>query len=239
MRLTGSRYHLAVLCAYGFRPDVEVVERPVGKSAEVGTETHSFVESSLAGHDMSSLFFGEDATRIGTQAVTWLATQPKHTACEIKLVYHAVNDTARIVDDASYPGPRNYGPLANEEIPVTLDLVWVESDSVTVRDLKTGKKENAHREQLLVQALAASRFYGKSKARIGFLFARKTKVDPTPLEDLDETALDEASWEVARVLLGTATARPMRGQHCWFCDARPVCPAHEAPTDEERTEMNA
>lgn len=160
------------------------------------------------------------------------------TACEIKLVYDTATDTARQVDEAKYPGARNYGPCAWSEIPVTLDLVWdvPAFDGVVVRDLKTGKKDYAHREQLLVQALAASRFYGRKKARIGFLWGRKTKCEADSLEMLDEAALEEASWEFAAVMAGIPVARPLTGQHCFFCPGRSVCPAHASPTEQEREE---
>lgn len=231
MRLSGSRYHLAVLCGYAFRPDIHVPERPPGPAALLGTETHSYVEAKKKGEDVA--FYSPDAIRIGERAVAWLEDVDVPTAIEIPIVYDAEADTARRVEAK---GHREYGDVHEMEIPVTLDLVWVYDDHVVVRDLKTGSKSHAHREQLIIQALAATRLYGKRRARVGFLWARKTKADADDLEELDEATLEAESWRVASVLRSIPRARPMTGTHCFYCPlGRDMCPAHQQPTNDGTT----
>lgn len=237
MRLTGSRYHLAILCAYPFRPDVDVRDTTQSEAAALGSEAHLYVETVCKGGDVGPLFLSENATRIGKQVMGWLATQPKPTAVEIKLVYDAATDTARMVDEAKYPGARNYGPTTASEIPVTLDMVWDLGSSVRCRDLKTGKKDYAHREQLVIQALAASRYYGRQTAEIGFVWGRLTKCEADPIETLEADDLIAAGWEVAATMTGIPNATTATGSHCYFCPARKQgCPAHAEPTEQERTE---
>lgn len=229
MRLTGSRYHLAVLCSYPFRPDVDVNERPSGEAAGLGSEVHSYVHAKYQGLNVAAMFFSDEAKVIGERVWQWLESR-RPSAMEIKLVYNAVTDTARKVD---LPGPRNYGPMRPEEIGVTLDMLW-DAAIPSIMDLKTGKKEHAHEEQLIVQALAATRYLGRKQASVSFLWARKTKCERSPSVMLDAERLDMESWALASVLQNIPRARPMRGKHCWFCDHRPQCPAFQEPTEEER-----
>lgn len=227
MRLSGSRLHLAVLCSYSFREDVDVPERESGAAAKLGSEAHSFVESAMSSKAGGP--WSEDAARIGGQAVAWLQDVDVPTSLELAIVYDAATDTARRVEAK---GHREYGDLKPSEIPTTLDLLWdyPDEDCVEVRDLKTGKREHAHMEQLEIQALAAARLFGRSKARVGFLFARKTKCDADPLVELDAAALDAIAWKVASVVSGIPTATPITGQHCWLCPlGRDACPAFLYP----------
>lgn len=208
------------------------------KAAALGTETHSYVEVSLAGQNVAAQFFGDDAKKMGDQALHWIDDVGVPTAVEIKIIYNAETDTARPpkLPPERMKAPREYGEFSAVEMPMTLDLVWVHDDHVAIRDLKTGKKENAHPEQLLVQALGATRLYKKPLAKVGFLFARKTKCEADRATDLGPDALEAASWEMASTLrrLPLAQPTPGDGQVCWFCPARPACPAHQQPTEEER-----
>lgn len=72
MRLTGSRMHLAVLCSYAFRPDVDAKDSPQSAAAALGSEAHAFVEAKIKGIDTKTLFFQTDAERIGIQVMMWL-----------------------------------------------------------------------------------------------------------------------------------------------------------------------
>lgn len=234
MRLSGSRYHLALACSYAFRSDVHVTEREPGAAAVLGSEAHGYVEAKLAGVEPGLV--SEDARRIGEKACAWLEDVDVPTGVEIAIVYDAGTDTARRVH---LKGHREYGELGQLEIPMTLDLLWdlPEEDCVVIRDLKTGKKEHAHMEQLEMQALGATRLLGRSKARVGFLWARKTKTEAPPLVELSADDLEAAAWRAASVMLGIPTAKPITGQQCWFCPlGRNACPAHLEPTEQERQE---
>lgn len=235
MRLSGSRYHLALLCSYAFRSDVHVSEKAPGAAAVLGSESHAFTDATYNGRDPGPV--SEDAKRIGGQAVAWLRDVDVPTAMEIAIVYDAGTDTARRVEAK---GHREYGELGPLEVPTTLDIVWdyPDEDCVEVRDLKTGKKDHAHFEQLEIQALAAARLFGRSKARVGFLWARKTKADADPLVELSAEHLDGVGWQLASLMLGLPTAEPIMGQHCWLCPlGRAACPAYQEPTEADRMEM--
>jgi hypothetical protein len=235
VRVSGSRFHLALACSYAFRSDVRVVEREPGAAAVIGSEAHGYVEAKALGLPPPPV--SEDAQRIGERACAWLDDVDIPTAVEIAIVYDAGTDTARRVH---LKGHREYGELGQLEIPTTLDLLWdlPEEDCVVIRDLKTGKKEHAHMEQLEIQALAATRLLKRSKARVGFLWARKTKTEADPLVELSAVDLEAAAWRVASVMLGIPTAQPITGQHCWLCPlGRSACPAFQEPTEEERMEM--
>lgn len=233
---SASTYHRLIQCSYWARLDVEQFRRE-NKAGDLGTETHSYVECSLAGLEVASMFFTDEATRIGNQVLQWLdeAGRPDHV--ESAIIYDTVKDAARDPlprEDGQARAHRDYGPFSPLEMPGTSDYVWVFDDHVVIRDLKTGKKENAHREQLVVQALQATRRYGKLFAKVGFLFGRKTKVEAPKLETIGPDELEAASWEMASTLRRLPMAQPTPGEACWFCPARPACPAHQEPTEEER-----
>lgn len=235
LRLSASRYHLALACSYPFRSDVAVIDRPPGAAALLGSEVHGYVEAQLVGVEPGLV--SEEAKRIGERACAWLDDVDVPSGVEIAIVYDAGTDTARRVH---LKGHREYGELGQLEIPMTLDLYWdlPEEDCVVIYDLKTGKKEHAHQEQLEMQALGLTRLLGRSKARVGFLWARKTKTEPSPLVELSADDLEAASWKAASVMLGIPTAKPITGQQCWFCPlGRSACPAYREPTEEERMEM--
>lgn len=225
MILSGSRYHLALVCAYPFRPDVSCPERPGGEAAKIGTSTHTLVECHFTGEEKTTDRELE-ARPIANQAIKWLSLHPRPTAVEVAIIYNAYTDTAREVKGA---GHRNYGTLDPGDIPTTLDLVWTspDSDVVTVRDLKTGSRSHAHVEQLEIQALAASRLYGKKRAQHGFLWARKTKCDGDPLEEMGPGELEAESWRAASAVRSLPMAMPVTGSHCYLCPlGRENCPAH-------------
>jgi hypothetical protein len=175
-----------------------------------------------------------EAAPIARRALDWIAQGPAPYASEVAIIYDAATDTARKVEPT---GPREYGAIGPTEIPTTLDLVWIhDDDTITIRDLKTGKKP-AHMEQLYIQALAATRLYGKQRARVGFLWARRTKCEADPLEDLGPGELEAESWRAASVLRRLPVAQPVSGDACWFCPARPQCPAHDTTPERTTTEM--
>ncbi len=225
MILSGSRYALALQCAYPFRPDVTCPERPSGEAARIGTAAHSLVEAHFTGRvvdDDRDL----EARPIANQAIKWLSAIAKPTAVEVAIIYNAYTDTAREVKGA---GHRNYGALEPGDIPTTLDLVWdhPEHDSVIVYDLKTGSKSHAHVEQLEIQALAVSRLYGRASAQHGFLWARKTKCEGDALTTMSPAALEAESWRAASVVRRLPMAMPEPGNHCFLCPlGRENCPAH-------------
>ncbi len=231
MILSGSRYHLAIQCGYPFRPDVTCNERASGEAARIGTAVHALVEAHFNGRKVET-DRDLEAYPLARQTITWLSKIPSPTAVEVAIVYNAYTDTAREVKGA---GHRDYGPLEPGDLPTTLDLVWnlPGSDHVTVRDLKTGSKSHAHVEQLEIQSLAASRLYGKSRVQHGFLWARKTKCDGDPVQEMGPGELEGESWRAASVMRRLPIAQPNPGDHCWFCPlGRENCPAHSRVAED-------
>jgi hypothetical protein len=183
------------------------------KKGEVVTDLPGMAPEEVA----EALAFFSPALRAYVDTIPWIA-------CEIGLRYDARTDAATA-------GPRRGEPFYSEigptVIPGTLDLVSVEPDIVTVLDLKTGKKVE-DREQLYVQAVAATRFYDVPKARVGYLYARNTKCDEPEWETLDADALDAHAGRLSRLMRKLPTVEPKAGDYCWKCDSRPSCPAFGA-----------
>jgi hypothetical protein len=236
-KLSGSKYHLALLCAYPFRPDVVWPDRPAGTSAKVGNATHAIVEVGQRRRIERNPYLADpvvdcelEAYPLARRANAWLDEVSVPRAVEVAIIYDAATDTARLAPSG---GHREYGALGPMEIPTTLDLVWTDAEEVTVRDLKTGQKRYAHVEQLYIQALAASRLYGLSRAKVGFLWARKTKCEADSLEDLGPGELEAESWRAASVMRRLPVAQPEPGDHCFSCPlGREMCPAHSREADE-------
>ena len=220
-------------CLYPFRPDVDARERPPGKEARHGSATHKLMEQheakkrgleiSLDGIDPSDLAAGKVLFEGPFRG--WL---DRHTwdACELGLRYDAENDTATIGPRRGEPGYEAIGPMV---LAGTLDLVRIADGALWIPDLKTGKKDNAHPEQLYAQAVAASRLYGITTAYVGFVFARKTKCDEPAWEALDADRLDAEAGKIRRKLRMIPDAEPVINPGCVYCNARHVCPAQAAP----------
>lgn len=236
--LSMSRMSLARLCSWSFRPDAPQHPRPAGAPARIGTGTHllmkAYVDSGTVLADLpgmapeeaaESLAFFSAPVRAFLDSMPW-------TACEIGLRYDARTDSATLGPRRGEPGYDDFDAMV---LPGTLDLVSVEPDCVTIPDLKTGKIV-ADKEQLYAQAVAAARFYDKPRARVAYVYARKTKCAPPEWETLDVDALDEQAGRISRVLRRLPVSKPVAGDYCWKCDSRPSCPEFEAKreTDSER-----
>lgn len=221
-----SKASLAFVCSYGFRMDVPIIERPSGREAQVGSCFHKLSECRVKGVNVAAEAedptIVADALRLYQSPIQKFLDSRKWTACELGIEYNAANDTARICPRRGEDGYENVEAM---RLRGTLDLVHVEGDSADVVDLKSGKKENAHPEQLYAQAVGVSRLYGVKKVRVAFAFARKTKFDEPVYEELDEDRLDYEAGRIGRVLRRLPMTEPVRGDHCWRCDARQQCPA--------------
>jgi len=220
-------------CLYAFRPDVDARERAPGKEARIGSAVHKLMEQHEArknGRDVS--LDGIDPSDLAAAKVIfegpfrgWL---DRHTwdACEAGLRYDAENDTTTLGPRRGEPGYDDVGPMT---LIGTLDLVRVADGALWIPDLKTGKKDNAHPEQLYAQAVAASRLYGINTAFVGFVFARKTKCDEPAWEALDADRLDAEAGKIRRKLRMVPNAEPVVNPGCVYCNARAVCPEQQRP----------
>lgn len=237
--LSMSKVHLAVLCSHSFRGDVTITQRrPPGIEARRGTAAHALIEAWF--HEQPAAEYPEDiasdAKRFAASAIRWLEPQRERILqCEAGLRYDAEADRAVVGPRRGQPGYDDVGPMV---LPGTLDLVLRGVDGVIeVLDVKTGKKDNAHNEQIVSQGLAVARLYGEKRVRVGFLFPRLTKCDDPEWIELGEDALDMHAGDMHALLsaLATSEPKPGDGKHCFRCDYRGDCPAYSATRDE--TEM--
>lgn len=235
-----SKVHLALLCAYGFREDVETHDRPAGKPARRGTGAHGLVEDWFWRRPPRALDedIAVEARRIADQLIAWL--EPKRDRiihCEVGLRYDAENDRAEFGPKRGEPG---YGDVSQMILPGTLDLALRGVDEVLeVIDVKTGQKKYVHDEQVDVQGLALARKLNERVVRVGFIYPRLTKCDEPEMRTLDENKLDLQAGELHDLMRRLPISEPAPGEWCWQCDARPTCPAFaqaRADGDEQTLE---
>lgn len=144
--------------------------------------------------------------------------------CEAGFLYDTRNDTCTLGPARGEPG---YDTAPPGCVRGTWDMVFkYEDGSVWVFDLKTGKYDGAHPEQLLMQAVAASRLFGVDSVGVGFLFVRKTKREVRCRKLLTTDDLDAEAGRLHRAVRQLPMARPTPGDHCYRCDiGRDFCPA--------------
>lgn len=231
-RLSMSRLWLIYKCQYFARSDISYQESPSGRPARIGSITHKLAECQVKNVDVH--LDDCDLTEIAEAKALmdgpfggWLDST-SWTDCEIGLRYDAETDTSTLGPRRGDDGYDDHGPMV---LKGTLDLSKLEPEWVDIVDIKTGKVDNAHIEQLYGQAVAAARYYGRPTARVGFVFPRKTKVIEPGWELLDADRLDYEAGRIRRALRMIPDSKPTPGDHCWRCPARSVCPEHAHRND--------
>lgn len=223
--LTASSVAAAFRCPYPFRSGVATVPRPSGQAALMGTDVHTAIELALRGETMpwADQPHADEAAQHARQAIEWIERFGAPTHVERGFVYDVRRDQAQWGPRRGQPG---YGKAPLHTLRGTLDLAWISEKTAHLVDIKTGKTQNAHPEQLYVQALALSRIVGIDKVRVGFLFTRKTKVIAPEWVELDEDALDEFAGKLHRLIRTLPIAQPVPGDGCRWCEVPPSeCPA--------------
>jgi phage recombination protein Bet len=211
-----------------------------GEPAERGTVIHAFLEDcSLAGREAALRVVPEkyhDACEaIDTEA---LPTELDH---EVAFAYDWQAGTARYLGRGLN---REYGKLGETEIPITLDVFGVHSESLLCYDgdYKTGwgdVTEAKHNPQLRLGMLAACRHYGRDGGVIEILRVREGSVwrDTATIDEFDlaeEAARCKKTMEESHSLKlafdsgmipGEADVNP--GTHCTYCRSFDYCPAQQ------------
>lgn len=230
-RLSMSKMGLALICSHSFRDGVPLAPREAGARARVGTHTHGLIDAKINGvrykaDDVNLEEFAE-AKGLFDSAMKWIEPRrPRLLKCEVGVRSDTATDTAVWGPRRGQAGYDDHGPRI---LKGTLDLVLRGEDGVLeVVDVKTGKKEYASHAQLYAQAVGVSRIYREGRVRVGFLYPRKTKCDEPEWEELDEDRLDEEAGRISRVVRTLPMAEPVRGEHCWKCDANFMCKAFNA-----------
>lgn len=236
-RLSFSRL---LSCLYWARGDVECPDDPPGRPARIGTLVHRMSEERVTGvpFDRSKADLHElaEALSIFSGPLTgwidaWKASPGEHHV-EARLRYDADSHTVK-------PAPRrtepNYAPPGPMQITGELDFVTILDGCADVIDLKTGQKRYTNESQLRGYAVLAERKWGVSRARIAFLYAKKTKITLEPWVEMDADRLEAEAGTLRRTLRTLPTAQPVVGDHCWRCPlGKARCPAHVSTNWDDR-----
>lgn len=171
-----------------------------------------------------------DAKRGHAKHAKLRASLPPEAIGEIAFAYDVLAERAR---EVGRDIGRDYGPLADSEIPGTADVLLVESDHVRVTDWKTGNPQvSAHTPspesnlQLALLAVSAAQVFGKEKAIVELVFTRTGEAP-----DAEWDAFDLAFWRARLREIWQSTRgnpEPVMGDaQCWRCpvDAAGACPA--------------
>lgn len=233
-----SKYPLSLLCAYSFRPDVAVEERPSGSAARIGSLTHGLVEAHVAKRsvpapapDTAEL---EKALRIFHGPLKDYLDARKWDVCEVGIRYDAETDTAVDGPRRGEPGYDDHGAMI---LKGTLDLGRIEGDTGWVEDLKTGSERNAHEEQVIAQGVAFARRHKLRRVFVGFLFAKVRSCPEPKWTELDADRIDYEAGRIRRHLRMLPESKPVTGDHCWRCDlGKAKCPAWELTVPKDLDE---
>lgn len=170
---------------------------------------------------------------------------PLGSVPEAKFAFNVLSCEARFIGQGS---DRDYGPLANGEIPGTADVLFVRDDHLLMQDYKTGTgyaerlagvfdkpKENL---QFGHNALCASLVHDKPKVFFEALYTKTGEVKDAAFDVFDFAAIGERLrriWdraELAAANMGSgALPRDLiglglvaEGEWCWRCECKRVCP---------------
>lgn len=223
--ITPSKAHLIDACLYALRDDVpRKVGDESGPRAKLGTMVHLMVYAAVIfGSSEPPTVDDPEAMGMARNALSRLGGM-RPTLCEAGFVYDTRNDIAMLGPARGEPG---YDTAPPGCVRGTWDLVWhMPGVGVIVWDLKTGKYDGAHKEQLRMQGLAAARLYRETMADTQFLFVRKTKSELRPGDMMRADDLDAEAGRLHRAVRQLPMAKPTPGDHCYRCDiGRDFCPA--------------
>jgi hypothetical protein len=241
--ITFSKAPRAIQCL-GSTVQPRVLEAEIGAPAEEGHAIHAFFGAAArlgrdAALDMVPEVYREICAAFELERLpTVNAERYSH---EVAMAYDALNDRARII---GYDVGRNYGELADGEIPGSLDVLGVTDDGegVVLGDYKSGRvpvpppKKNW---QLKIGAVAAARRFQARYAIVQIIHTRKGMKPWSETARLDAFDLDEAAEQLRDLVLrrkqlvksylqrGFAGLGDslVRGDECRYCPSAPFCPA--------------
>lgn len=236
MRLTGSRTALFLRCQHWARDDVPELPREESVEASAGIRMHRIIE--VVGKRYAAEWTREEL-EIANNVSEWV---PRNGEFELVCSYDPISRIGSIHPGISH---RYYTAISAHEIPMTLD--YVNFDSPTVRDWKTGQQHNlepaAENPQLLLGALVLrSRFENVDPISIGIVYVNPDGTiraeDVAIVDDLD---LDLFADELAEAWNKRETATPCMGPWCRdkWCPALPICPAVQAAAADTVSEVTA
>jgi hypothetical protein len=218
LRLSGSKLQLAQICSWFARDDAEWSSEPPGPSAETGTEVQRCI----------------------TQRINWGLRTPDNELFQVWDEHFP--DTTGWVSETAYALQPETGrvrflgvdigrkyEIADDEIGLSLDIEYIDGDTVVVRDVKTGRQRHLPQPssslQLGVGAYCAAKHRGLDKARVYYDLLSEDGVDSREAT-LNVWDLELIAIEVKRIC--RTFTEPNPGPHCrgMYCPAyRVSCPA--------------
>jgi hypothetical protein len=138
---------------------------------------------------------------------------------------------------------RNYGDLAFDEVPGTLDMAYVNNGVLHIRDFKTGKtptESPPNNKQLLHLGICASDYFKVSKLDVGIIQINPDGTYDTKHGEADEWLVEEFKEKLNTTLKLRLVAKKKieekkketlsspelnEGEHCRYCPAKQFCPA--------------
>jgi len=159
---------------------------------------------------------------------------PPGARSEVKVAYDVLARTGRIIGQGD---GRGYGTLGPFEIAGSIDVLWLEGDTVVVLDWKTGYNDVDPAErnwQLWGYALAACAAFGKSRARVMIVYTKfksarpdEYEIDALELADFASrlAALHTRVPELKASLQRGELLDTKEGNWCRHCPSKHVCPS--------------
>lgn len=220
-----------------------VMESDIGEPAEKGHAIHAFFATAARLGREAALEATPEAYQeiCGAFDLALLPTvNAERFSHEVAMAYDALKDEARII---GYDVGRNYGELADGEIPGALDVLGLTADEgVVVADYKSGRVPVAPPKknwQLKIGAVAAARRFQARYAVVQIIHTREGMRPWSETATLDAFDLEEAAETLRELVLrrrqlvqsflqrGYAGLGDslVRGPECRYCPSSSFCPA--------------
>lgn len=235
MIATGSSLERLVRCRAS--STLPRVWRESSEFAERGTAIHGYLERIAEGADPAASLAAVPAEYRETCAaidLDSLAGELRMSA-EVALAYRPATDTARVLGQSM---ARDYSAVADDEVPMTIDLAGVAPDRVEAGDYKTGWRTlapAADNWQMRGSALALARAFDKDDAGATLIYVRDGAVVRRDRAEFDAFQLLGFAADLRRAWVRAladraAAARgehiePSEGSWCRYCPCEQSCPA--------------
>jgi len=247
---SGSEAERALACpASTLLPQID---RDVGDAAVRGTAVHAYLELCADVGPDKALKVIETHPEFGKwlevcEAIV-VSLLPTQLAAEVSFAFNFVTGRARELGRSLDRKYIEAGLDPRVEVPITVDVLGVDDDSVLVADYKTGRtKVTAARrnKQLALGAVCAADVYGKDRATVEIVhpardgappYRDRAELDGFDLDDMRlelktfyERREETKAWMKHGNSPSLAVLDVMReGNHCRYCRCYTVCPAKTA-----------
>lgn len=226
-QLSGSKAGILLHCSRAFDDDM-VAEETGSKNAGFGTKVHQYVNRALRGieqedgDDPDVVMSGEALLSQVVQRGWWPEGSP---ISEPSYAYNPVSTKATFLGTDL---ERDYSAVADNEIPMSLDLTYLDGRDLYVVDYKTyvGNTPIEDDAQLLLGAMATSKLFQPER-----VFIERWEVTAPPkvwvlkheVDTMDLLAFaDRLEDQYKRI---NQRSLPIAGAHCRWCPCKGSCPA--------------